>query len=72
MTSNINENQRISSKSENQVSTCVSINLNRKTCIENNMESIGTHKHAINTSIHTTITSMDKTSCTSSDYRFTG
>jgi len=28
-------------------STCVSVNLNQKTCIENGVESLGTHKHAM-------------------------
>ena len=41
------------------------MNLKLKTCIEGSMKSIGTYKHALNTS-------MKKTSCTSSDYGFTG
>ena len=41
------------------------MNLKLKTCIEGSMKSIGTYKHVINTSV-------DKTSCTSSDYRFMG
>jgi len=49
--------------------SCISMNLKLKTCIEGSMKSIGACgklvKHAINTS-------MDKTSCTSSDYGFTG
>ena len=61
ITSNIKKWQQI----RDRVNTCISINLNRKTCMENGIESIGTHKHAINII-------MDKTSCISSDYGFMG
>ena len=39
--------------------------------IEGSMKSIGTYKHAIN-KLNMISISMDKTSCTSSDYGFTG
>ena len=39
--------------------------------IEGSMKSIGTYKHAVN-KLNMINTSIDKTSCTSSDYRFTG
>ena len=41
------------------------MNLKLKTCMEGSMKSMSTYKHAINIS-------MDKTSCTSLDYGFTG
>ena len=47
------------------------MNLKLKTYIEGSMKSIGTYKHAIN-KLNMITTSMDKTSCTSSDYGFTG
>ena len=47
------------------------MNLKLKTCIEGSMKSIGTYKHAVN-KLNMINTSMNKTSCTSSDYEFTG
>ena len=47
------------------------VNLKLKTCIEGSMKSIGTYKHAVN-KLNMINISMDKTSCTSSDYGFSG
>ena len=47
------------------------MNLKLKTCIGGSMKSIGTYKYAVN-KLNMINTSMDKTSCTSSDYEFTG
>ena len=47
------------------------VNLKLKTCIGGSMKSIGTYKHAIN-KLNMINISMNKTSCTSSDYGLTG
>jgi len=47
------------------------MNLKLKTCIEGSIKSIGTYKHAVN-KLNMINTSMDKTSCTTLDYRSTG
>jgi len=47
------------------------MNLKLKTCIEGSIKSIGTYKYEVN-KLNMINTSMDKTSCTSLDYRSTG
>jgi len=47
------------------------MNLKLKTCIEGSIKSIGTYKHVVN-KLNMLNISMNKTSCTSSDYGSTG
>ena len=44
--------------------------MNRKICIEYSVESIGTYKHGNKKSNNMLDVNVDKTSCTSSDYKF--